>query len=112
MKKLFVILLALIISTVACSSKPPSVRVVNQRSTKANVQVKLENTNTININDVAGGTSTSYQEISEGSVLVTAVIQNESVSPTISFNASKDKNHSIVILNVNPPALKIDTDDK
>ncbi|MBA4407441.1 hypothetical protein C0389_09215 [bacterium] len=112
MKKLFAFLLVLIIATVACSSKPPSVRVVNQRSTKANVQVKLENSNTININDVAGGATSSYQEISEGSVLVNAVIQNENVSPTISFTAGKDKNHSIVILNSTPPSLRIDTDDK
>lgn len=112
MKKIFTILIVLIFVTVACSSKPPSVRVVNQRSTKANVQVKLENSNTININEVAGGATSSYQEISEGAVLVTAVIQNENVSPTISFNANRDKNHSIVILSSNPPALRIDTDDK
>src|SRR3989339_915980 len=109
MKNLLALLLLLILTTVACSSKPPSIRVSNQRSTKANVQVKLENTNTININDVASGATTSYQEISEGAVLVTAVIQNESVSPVISFNADRDKNHTIVVLTSTPPTLRIDT---
>lgn len=112
MKNLLVLLLILVLTTVACSSKPPSIRISNQRSTKANVQVKLENQNTININDVAGGATTSYQEISEGAVLVTAVIQNESVSPVIAFNAHRDKNHTVVVLNSTPPAVRIDTDDK
>lgn len=112
MKNLLAFLLVLVLTTLACSSKPPSIRVSNQRSTKANVQVKLENQNTININDVAGGTTTSYQEISEGAVLVTAIIQNESVSPVISFNADRDKNHTIVVLTSTPPTLRIDTDNK
>lgn len=112
MKKLLTLLLVIVLTTVACSTKPPSIRVANQRSTKANVQVKFENANTININDVAGGATTSYQEISEGTVAITAVIQNEAVSPLISFTAQKDKNHTIVILNSTPPALRIDTDDK
>lgn len=112
MKKLFVLLLALIFATVACSSEPPGVRVVNQRSTKANVQVKQSDANTININDVTGGATTSYQEIAEGTTTATAVIQNESVSPTTSFTAQKDKNHTIVILNSNPPSLRVDTEDK
>ncbi len=112
MKKLFVLLLALIFAAVACSSEPPSVRVLNQRSTKANVQVKQSDANTININDVTGGATTSYQEIAEGTTTTTAVIQNESVSPTTSFTAQKDKNHTIVILNSNPPSLRVDTDDK
>lgn len=112
MKNLLALLLILVLTTVACSSKPPSIRVTNQRSTKANVQVKFENSNTININDVTGGATTSYQETSEGAVAITAVIQNESVSPVISFTAQKDKNHTVVILNSTPPALRIDTDDK
>ncbi|MFA7228094.1 MAG: hypothetical protein WC061_03580 [Melioribacteraceae bacterium] len=112
MKNLLILLFVLVFTSVACSSEPPSVRVVNQRPTKANVQVKLENSSTININDVAAGASTSYQEITEGAVLVTAVIQNDAVSPTISFNADRDKNISIVVQNTNPPALRIDKEDK
>ena len=112
MKKYFTLLLILIFTSVACSSDLPSIRVVNQRTAKANVQVKLENTNTININDVAGGATSTYQEIPEGAVLVTAVIQSESVSPIISFNAGRDKNHSVVILGTTPPTLRIDTDEK
>ena len=112
MKNLIALLMVLVLITVACSSEPPSIRVSNQRSTKANVQIKLENQNTININDVVNGATTSYQEISEGAVLVTAVIQNEVVTPVIAFNAHRDKNHTVVVLNSTPPALRIDTDDK
>ncbi len=112
MKKIFALLIVVVLTTVACSSKPPSVRVVNQRTSKANVQVKLENTNTININDVASGATTSYQDITEGAVLATAVIQNESVSPTLAFNTSRYKNYSIVITSATPPSIRIDSEDK
>ncbi len=91
---------------VGCSEEPPSVRVSNERVNKANVQIKTV-TNTINQNDVSGGTVTNYQDVPEGKIDVTAVIQNESVSPTTSFNASSDNNYTIVILNGDPPLLKV-----
>jgi len=99
------------LSIAACSEEPPSIRVMNERTTKANVQIKTPG-NTINQNDVAPGTTTNYQEIPEGKTDVTAVIQDESVSPTTTFNASNDNNYTIIILNTTPPALKVNISDK
>lgn len=99
------------LTIMACSDKPPSIRVTNERSTKANVQIKTPG-NTINQNDVAPGTTTNYQEIPEGKTDVTAVIQDESVSPTTTFNASNDNNYTVIILNSTPPALKVNVTSK
>lgn len=110
MKKLLILFVIILIT--ACSEEPPSVRVVNQNAGKANVQVKLSDANTININDVSAYTSSQYQEIKEGATIVTAVIQNEKDSPTISFNASNDKNYSIVVSSASPATLKVDSSNK
>lgn len=101
----------LMITFVACSDEPPGIRVQNEGLNKANVQIKTVN-NTINQNDVEPGTTTNYQEIQEGDVEVTAVIQNESVSPTKNFFGGNNNNYTIVILNTAPPALRIDVSDK
>jgi len=113
MKKIFylIVMIVVTLSIAACSEEPPSIRVSNERTNKANVQIKTVN-NTINHNDVAGGTATNYQDVAEGKIDVTAEIQNESVSPTTTFNASNDNNYTIVILNSNPPLLKVNVSSK
>jgi starvation-inducible outer membrane lipoprotein len=113
MKKIFysIVIVFIALSIVGCSEEPPSIRVSNERATKANVQIKTVN-NTINQNDVAGGTITNYQDVSEGRIDVTAEIQNETISPTTTFNASNDNNYTIVILNSTPPTLKVNSSDK
>ena len=112
MKKIVALLLGVILITTACSSEPPSVRVQNLRTNKANVQIKLANSNTININDVGAGQTSSYQEIVTGSSMATAVIQNEKESPSILFTASEDKNYTVVIQSGATATLKVDVTDK
>ncbi len=112
MKKLYLILMASAIFAIGCSDDPPSVRVNNQKSSKANVQIKLADANTININDVEAGASSSYRDIAEGATQATATIQNEKESPSISFSASKNMNYTVVIQNTTPATLKVDSSDK
>lgn len=112
MKKLFALLIGVVLLTAACSTQPPSVRVQNLRTNKANVQIKLANSNTININDVSAGATTSYQEIVTGSSMATAVIQNEKDTPSAIFTADDDKNYTVVIQSGTTPTLKIDVTDK
>ena len=113
MMKIFysIILVFVALSVIACSEEPPSIRVMNERSTKANVQIKTV-ANTINHNDVVEGKVTNYQDVTEGRIDVTAEIQNEAVSPTATFNALNDNNYTIVILNSTPPTLKVNVSDK
>jgi len=107
----FLGVLFLVVTFIACSDEPPSFRVKNESTNKANVQIKTVN-NTVNLNDVQPGTATNYQEVAEGKVEITAGIQNETVVPTASFNAEKNNNYTIVIANTTPPTLRIDTSSK
>ena len=108
--KFFGILL-LVISFIACSEEPPSFRVKNDFTNKANVQIKTS-ANTENINDVEPGTVTAYKDVAEGRVEVTAEIQNVVGEPTGIFNAEPDRNYTVVITNANPPTIRIDVSDK
>lgn len=105
-------ILVFVAGFLGCSSDPPSVRVRNERATKANVQYKQANGNTVNINDVAGGQVTGFRDIVTGRTDVTAVIQDENVSPTVAFAAEEDNNYTIVVVNTNPPALRVDSESK
>lgn len=114
MKKFYVAisLITFIMVNVACSEEPPSVRIKNERTTKANVQIKQADGNTININDVAGGTVSGYRDLVEGSTEATAVIQDEQISPSIPFVAANDRSYTVVVTNSNPPTLRVDAEDK
>jgi hypothetical protein len=107
----FLSIIILVITFIACSDEPPSFRVKNERPTKANIQIKTV-ANTFNINDVQPGTITSYREVPEGLVEISAEIQNENDEPSGSFNAGSDKNYTVVIVNTTPPTIRIDVSDK
>lgn len=109
--KLFILLSVFLLAT-ACSEEPPSIRVRNQRTTKANVQFKFGTSNTVNINDVAAGQTTSFKEVSEGYCVANAEIQGESVSPAIGFTVVNDKNYTLVVLEGTTPSLKVEDEDK
>jgi hypothetical protein len=107
---LFAILgIVVVLSWSACSSEEePQFRIRNERSDKANVQIRTSGGNTININDAQPGQTTAYQSASEGTIVATAVIQNESVSPTMMFFAAKDAHYTVVIQVGNTPSLRIE----
>ncbi len=93
---------------IGCSDpNEPAFRIKNDRTNKANVQLKTSGGNTININDVLSGQITAYQSVSRGNVTVTAVIQNEPESPTLSFYAINDAKYTIVVQSGNVPTLRI-----
>jgi hypothetical protein len=95
-----------------CSEDPPSIRVRNDYTKKANVQMKVGGANTININDVTAGATTNYQDISEGTCEVSASVAGETANPTATFNAETDMNYTVVVTNTTPPALRVDSEDK
>lgn len=111
MKRILLALIGagLLLSLTSCSSdEDPQFRIRNEGSEKANVQVQTSGGNTININDVAAGQTTAYQSAGEGTIVATAVIQNASVSPTVTFFAANDTRSTIVILAGTTPSLRID----
>jgi ABC-type Fe3+-hydroxamate transport system substrate-binding protein len=111
MKRLMFGILSLLflITISSCGTQSdPEYRVQNQRTSKANVQIQTSGGNTVNINDVEAGQLSEFQSTAEGDIIVTAVIQNEAVSPTTTFAARKDKRYTIVILTGNIPSLRVD----
>jgi len=89
------------------SSSHAQVRVHNLRATKANVQFKDASANTTNINDVDGGSTSSYIEVAPGAYTVTAVIQNEAVSPTTTFTAVADENYTVTVVTGVTPTITV-----
>ena len=107
--RLSVLAILLLVASISCSSNTrPSVRVRNERATKANVQFKDASGNTTNINDVAGGSTSAYSDIDVGPYTVTAVIQNEAISPTVTFTALRDVSYTLVVLTGATPTLRVD----
>lgn len=70
-KPFIAIAITLTLGLAACSS-PPKAQVQNNASNNANVQFKAGNGSTVNINDVAPGTTSRASEISKGSITVTS----------------------------------------
>ena len=50
--------------------------------------------------------------MAECNIEATASIQNESVTPTTTFNNTNDNNYTIVVVNSNPPTLRVDSSSK
>jgi len=101
--------LALALAIGCSSNSRPTIRVRNDRATKANLQFKDAAANTTNINDVAGGSTSAYMDLEPGPYTVTAVIQNESVSPTTTFTAQKDTRYTVVVVIGSTPTLRVDS---
>lgn len=109
---LFSVILTIVTILIGCSEEPPSIRIYNQHTEKANVQVKPSDGNTINHNDVMPGTFTGYKDIAEGRCEVTAEIQKDSSKPFTFFNAENDNNYIVIVLPGNPSTLRVDTKSK
>ena len=104
--------LLLVLVAAACSEEDPSIRVRNDFDKKANVQLKPAAGNTININDVEGGTTSVFHDVQEGEWTATASISSVSESPEKTFRTENDMNYTVVIINAQPPTMEIVAEDK
>ena len=59
-----------------CKNEDPRARIINNGTEKADVQVKTSGGNTININNVASGTSSSYSSYAAGQTTFTINVAN------------------------------------
>lgn len=99
----------LCLSLFGCSKDKPKVRVNNQRSEITDVQLKRQSGNTYNINDVGGSSTTGYIEVDVSTYEVDVKPENVSGNATTFFTAEEDKLYTIVVLNTNPPTVRVDT---
>lgn len=99
---------ALLIGLSACSSDPPRVRVASQRPEITDIQLKRSSGNTININDVGPNSTTGYINVDPSNYEVDAKVEGVSPSATTFFTADEDESYTIVVLDTNPPTLRVD----
>jgi hypothetical protein len=111
MKRSILSLLTLAAVTVmlaACADDQPRFRVQNDiPDKKVNVQLKPSAGSTITINDVAGTTTTSYQNINEGSYVATVTVQSSNDAPSLSFSISNGNEKTLVVQNTSPVTIVI-----
>jgi hypothetical protein len=110
MKKILArcIILGIILVLIGCSEEDPQFRIRNERLDKANVQIQTSGGNTVNINDVASGQTTAFSTVSAGITAVTAVIQNEKITPSMKFNCEMDERYTIVLLTGVTPTIRVE----
>ena len=104
----YLMILFLLGCLTSCTSEPPKVRVSNQRAEITDVQLKRSDGNTYNINDVGPNISTGYIEVEPSNYEVDGNVEGVSPSATTFFSASEDESYTIVVINSNPPTLRVD----
>lgn len=107
MKKfLFVGMLALVLA--GCNSNP-SIRIVNNLSSKINVSLKPAVGSTLNVNDVSPAATTSYYDVPEGSVRIH--ISTSGTDPAdVDLTALKGKKFTATVSPGTPPITTIQQD--
>lgn len=105
MKKLVILAAVILFLFAACSQESPRVKVQNQNSQIVDVALKPPSGSTININDVSGGSQTSYIEVPSSNYEVDVNIENVSSKITTHFHADKDNSYTIVVSNTTPPTV-------
>lgn len=88
-----------------CKGEDPSARIINNGTKKASVQIKTSGGNTININNVDPGISSSYASYAAGTTTFTITVSAVNYSRTVDM--SQCYNYDIAIdgnnnISVNP----------
>jgi hypothetical protein len=89
-----------------CKNDPPQARIINNGTADASVQIKTSFGNTVNINNVAPGTSSAYASYAAGNITFTIsvakndYIQNVNVSNCNSYDIAIDANNQITVTNI------------
>lgn len=93
-----------------CSGEDPSAKIINNGTMKASVQIKTSGGNTVNINNVDPGTSSSYASYSPGLVTFTITVANNDYVETVQMEDCFDYNIAIDANN-NITTMAIDRND-
>lgn len=68
-----------------CKDEPPSARILNNGTSKASVQIKTSNGNTVNINNVDPGTASPYASYAAGVVEFTITVSSVDYKETVAM---------------------------
>lgn len=84
-----------------CKDEDPRAKIINNGTQKASVQIKTSGGNTVNINNVDPGTSSSYSSYAAGQVTFTIAVNSNSyvkiveMSKCYDYDVAIDANNNI-----------------
>ncbi len=81
---------AITVSCKKCRNEDPRGRVINNGTQKASVQIQTSGGNTVNINNVDPGTSSSYSSYAAGLVTFTIKVNNADYAKTVEMSTCYD----------------------
>ena len=82
MKKIIVFLLGVVIligfsQCKKCKNEDPRARIINSSAQKASIQIQTSGGNTVNMNNVAPGSTSEFTDFAPGSVKFTVTVGNK-----------------------------------
>ena len=83
---LFALLALSLSSCKKCKNEQPGARIINNGTQNASVQIQTSNGNTVNINNVDPGTSSSYSNYAAGQVKFTLKISGVDYEETVQLS--------------------------
>ncbi len=98
------------VSLEVCSSDQtsPLIRIRNERREEANIRILMPGDSTITIDHVKPKQTTVYMPVCKGTIIATAIIQNERASHTATFYGGKETRFTVVIQKGDMASLRID----
>lgn len=90
----------------SCSGQNPQVRIVNNGTAKADVQVKTSGGNTININGIQSGSTSTYSSFAPGYTTFTAnvgttqKILSDTLATCFTYDVKIDGSNNIIITGI------------
>jgi hypothetical protein len=78
-----------------CRNEDPRARIINNGTQSASVQIKTSGGNTVNINNIAPGTTSAYRSYAPGQVQFTITVSNNDYVKT--FDMGECYNYDIAI---------------
>lgn len=73
-----------------CKNDPPQARIINNGSAVASVQIKTSEGNTVNINNVDPGTSSSYASYTAGDITFTITVNKNNYVKAVNLGNCYD----------------------
>jgi hypothetical protein len=112
-RKCLLLLAAACLALAGCN-QDPTVRVRNERTGAANIQLQTVPAGasaTLTFSGVEGGSVTAYQDLAAGRYLVHAALQGDTSPADVQFDALETQKYTIVVYGETAePVLRVDTD--
>ena len=101
------ITVAVAIGVAGCGSDTTQVRVRNNLSDKVNVSLQPNSGNTINVNDVANGTVSSYVDVTPGMLRIHVSVSSGDAPADLDYTFVRGKSYTVWVNLGTPPTITV-----